>query len=110
MKYLLRLGFMTLFLGLLILFPWTESLAAKYLKVAGKVEAVDTDAHPQTIVVETAGPKQRKVSVGCRVENSTDFRIGRHHARLNDFHSGDRVSLAYERVEDGLICQKIGKK
>ena len=102
--------FFVLILGSMFWFPPGGARAAVNLMVTGKVSAIDKNSNPQTIVVSAYGAHRRKLTVGCRMEQDTVIRIGNRRAKLEELHSGDRVRLNYERVDDGLICEKIGKK
>lgn len=84
-------------------------MAGKSAKVSGKVEAVDSSARPQTFVIKTSEAKGKDLIVGCRLDENTVIKRGRKKGKLEDFKPGERVDLTYERVEDGLICQKIEK-
>lgn len=108
MKIKSRLVLLIMLLSALM--PWSHAMADMPVKIDGKVEAVDTSASPRTLVMKSAGPKGRELTVGCRLEDKTIIKAGNRDVKLNDLRMGDRVQLTYLRVEDGLICQKIEKK
>ena len=85
-------------------------MAGNSAKILGKVEAIDSTDLPQTFVVKTNEAKGKELIVGCRLDQNTIIKRGRKKGKLEDFKSGERVSLTYERVEDGLVCQTIEKK
>jgi len=108
MKIKFNVAFLIMFFSLLV--SWNQVMAESPVKISGKVEAVDTSASPQTLVVKSTGAKGRELTVGCRIEDKTIIKAGGHSAKLTNLRAGDRVQLTYLRVEDGLICLRIEKK
>ena len=82
------------------LMPWCHATAGGPVKV----EAVNTSATPKILVVKTTGAKGRELTVGCRIENKTIIKVGKHPAKLKNFRSGNRVQLTYLRVMDSSRC------
>jgi len=93
-----------------ILIPLERAMAGGLVKVAGSVEAVDVSARPQTFVIKTTTAGRKELIVGCRLDDKTVVRAGRHAGKLENFRAGDRAQLIYLRVDDGLVCRKISKK
>lgn len=102
----------SIFLLTLILLALTAlpAIADHQARVIGTVQAIDAAARPQTIVIKTTTAGGKILIVGCRLDQKTQIRVGRQAAALEEIQPGDRVEMFYQRVEDGLVAQKIEKR
>ncbi len=73
---------------------------------AGVVTAVEPDAHPQTVVVETKAGNQ-EMTVGAYVFDQTKITEGRSEKGLGDVKVGDRVWIRWKKTDDALIADSI---
>ncbi len=99
-----------LFVLLCIFVAWDNAAGSQIRKVSGKIVAIEAAAQPPTIVVKTTIASGKPLIMGYRLDAGTKIRIGQRSASLAEIHTGDRVGLTYERVEDGLVARLIEKK
>jgi hypothetical protein len=72
----------------------------------GVVTAIEPDAHPQTVVVQTKAGDQ-DMTVGADVLEQTQITQGNTEKTLTDLKAGDRVWIRWKKTADALIADAI---
>lgn len=75
-------------------------------RVSGEVVAVEPQANPMTLTLNTMEGKQQ-LTVGVDVTDKTMIREGKVDKTLSDIKAGDRVWLKYQRSGDKLVADAI---
>ena len=75
-------------------------------RVSGEVVAVEPQASPMTLTLNTMQGKQQ-LTVGVDVTDKTMIREGKIAKSLSDIKIGDRVWLQYQRSNDTLVAETI---
>ncbi len=81
----------------------TESVTHE---ATGTVTAVEPNAHPQTVVIQSKAGNQ-DMTIGADVFNQTKISQGSTEKSLNDVKVGDRVWIRWTKTPDTLIADSI---
>ncbi len=84
----------------------TQSAQAATHEATGVVTAVEPDAHPQTVVVQTKAGNQ-DMTVGADVFDQTKITQGNAEKSLADLKVGDRVWIRWKKTPDTLVADSI---
>ncbi len=75
--------------------------------VHGTVVATNIDVDPPIIVVEVVTPHEEVLVVGARVATDTKIMKGTQAALLADIQVGEKATITYLKIPDGLIARSI---